>query len=85
MASEFARIDIADWDIDVPLSPLRFEQSRSVGRSFASLPEDERRKVILSSPNLRAVGTASAIVDGADLESVARSTDERLREGVRHP
>jgi probable phosphoglycerate mutase len=80
MASDLARIDIADRDIDVPLSPLGLEQSRSVGRWFASLPKEERPEVILSSPYLRAVGTASAIVDEAGLGSVARSTDERLRE-----
>jgi probable phosphoglycerate mutase len=80
MASDLARIDIADRDIDVPLSPLGLEQSRSVGRWFASLAESERPEVILSSPYLRAVGTASAIVDEAGLESVARSADERLRE-----
>jgi probable phosphoglycerate mutase len=80
MASEVARIDIADRDIDVPLSPLGHEQSRSVGRWFAGLAEDERPEVILSSPYLRAVETASAIVGEAGLDQVLRSTDERLRE-----
>ena len=80
MASDLARIDIADRDIDVPLSPLGLEQSHSVGRWFASLPEDERPEVILSSPYVRAVGTASAIVQEARLERVPRSADERLRE-----
>jgi probable phosphoglycerate mutase len=80
MASDLARIDIADRDIDVPLSPLGLEQSHSVGRWFASLPENERPEVILSSPYVRAVGTASAIVEESRLERVPRSTDERLRE-----
>jgi broad specificity phosphatase PhoE len=80
MAADLARIDIAHRDIDVPLSPLGIEQSRSVGRWFASLPEDGRPEVILSSPYLRAVGTASAIVEEAGLEGSAWFIDERLRE-----
>jgi probable phosphoglycerate mutase len=80
MAADLARIDIAHRDIDVPLSPLGMAQSQSVGRWFASLPEEERPEVILSSPYLRAVGTASAIVEEASLESSAWMIDERLRE-----
>ncbi|MCO6405519.1 histidine phosphatase family protein [Aurantimonas endophytica] len=80
MASDMTRIDIAHRDIDVPLSDLGSEQSRSVGLWFAALPEIERPEVVLSSPYRRALETASAIVEEADLERACLSTDERLRE-----
>ena len=80
MASDLARIDIADRDVDVPLSPLGLEQSHALGRWFAGLPAADRPEIILSSPYCRALGTASAIVEEAGLQDVLRSVDERLRE-----
>ena len=80
MASDLARIDIADRDVDVPLSPLGLKQSHALGRWFAGLPAADRPEIILSSPYCRALGTASAIVEEAGLQDVLRSVDERLRE-----
>jgi broad specificity phosphatase PhoE len=81
-AAGAAEISIAERDVDVPLSALGAEQAAALGRWFASLPEDERPTVVLSSTYLRARRTAELIREagglaGPDLEIDA---DERLRE-----
>jgi probable phosphoglycerate mutase len=75
-------IDIAQRDVDVPLSALGEEQAAALGRWFAALPADERPTVVLSSPYVRALRTAELVRqaggladDGIDIEA-----DERLRE-----
>ncbi|MBV9773578.1 MAG: histidine phosphatase family protein [Gemmatimonadetes bacterium] len=75
-------IDIAMRDVDVPLSELGERQARSVGRWFASLPEDQRPTVVLVSPYLRALRTAELIreVGGLADEAGDFTVDERLRE-----
>ena len=75
-------IDIEMRDVDVPLSDLGFKQAEAAGRWFASLPENERPEVILSSPYVRARQTSEAICKaGALAGGPARSiVDERLRE-----
>ena len=75
-------IDIDIRDVDVPLSELGHRQAEAAGRWFASLREDQRPEVILSSPYLRARQTAEAICSaGALAGGPARSIiDERLRE-----
>jgi broad specificity phosphatase PhoE len=75
-------IDIAVRDVDVPLSPLGHEQARAVGRWFASLPEEERPEVMLSSPYLRARQTSQEICQAGGVSGAARPpiVDERLRE-----
>ena len=68
-------------DVDVPLSDRGFEQARATGHWFASLPEDQRPDVLLSSPYLRARQTAQAICDAGGLAGKTRTIiDERLRE-----
>ncbi len=81
-AAGAARIDIAERDVDVPLSPLGERQAHALGLWFAGLPEGERPNLVLASPYRRAVGTAGAIRSASGL---ARHTpplliDERLRE-----
>jgi broad specificity phosphatase PhoE len=75
-------IDIDMRDVDVPLSELGFKQAEAAGRWFASLPENERPEVILSSPYVRARQTAELICKaGALAGGPGRSiVDERLRE-----
>ena len=75
-------IDITVRDVDVPLSELGLRQAEAAGRWFASLPEDQRPEIILSSPYLRARQTAEAIcAAGALAGGPARNIiDERLRE-----
>ena len=77
-----ASIDIAERDIDVPLSDLGREQARSLGRWFAALPAAERPGRVLASPYLRAQDTARAVVDSLEQAGTPPRlhTDERLRE-----
>ena len=75
-------IDIDVRDVDVPLSELGMRQAEAAGRWFASLPDDERPEVILSSPYIRARQTAEAICKAGALAGGPARTiiDERLRE-----
>ena len=77
-----AVIDIPLRDMDVPLSELGHQQARAVGHWFASLPEDERPEVLLSSPYVRARQTAKAICEAGGVTGWAKPpiVDERLRE-----
>jgi broad specificity phosphatase PhoE len=82
MSSGATHIDIAERDIDVPLSLLGKQQAQAVGRWFAAMPASERPEVVLTSPYARAAKTASLIqaqcaVAGDLIECVV---DERLRE-----
>ncbi len=72
-------LDIADRDMDVPLSPLGEEQSLAFGRWLRDRPSRERPDVVLSSPYHRAAQTARLIVDSAQLVTRVH-LDERLRE-----
>jgi broad specificity phosphatase PhoE len=74
-------IDIAERDVDVPLSAAGEKQAEALGRWFAAMPEGTRPNVVLSSPYLRARHTASIIEAAGGVEPAARtSVDERLRE-----
>lgn len=75
-------IDLSVRDVDVPLSRLGEEQSVALGVWFATLPDDDRPNVILTSPYLRARSSASIIADAAGLSHDAYTLviDERLRE-----
>lgn len=79
-ASQFL-IDIAERDMDVPLSELGERQAAALGQWFGALPPEQRPNVVLYSPYLRARETALAVVDRLDRdELLAVVTDERLRE-----
>jgi broad specificity phosphatase PhoE len=76
-------IDIADRDMDVPLSMLGERQAMALGRWIGDLPSDEQPTVVYSSPYIRARETAARALEAADLridEHVAFVVDERLRE-----
>ena len=78
-----SRIDIAERDVDVPLSDLGVEQSEALGQWFAGQPEAQRPNVIIASPYIRAVQTAQLVAaeirrDTEDEIEIIR--DERLRE-----
>ena len=80
-AAGLGHIDIAERDVDVPLSALGEEQSRSLGRWFADMPTDRQPTVVLSSPYLRAMQTAELVVNAGGIAPGARRVlDERLRE-----
>jgi broad specificity phosphatase PhoE len=79
-ASQFL-IDIAERDMDVPLSELGERQAAALAGWFAGLPPEERPNVVLFSPYVRARETAQAIVGGLPREDLLTvATDERLRE-----
>jgi broad specificity phosphatase PhoE len=95
-AAEAARglmIDIAERDVDVPLSDLGVQQSQALAGWFAAMPQASRPNVVLHSPYLRAAETARIVRQAidpanraggeadklADREIPAR-VDERLRE-----
>ena len=73
------RLDIADRDMDVPLSDLGVEQADAFGSWLRQQPPDEWPDVVVSSPYVRASDTASRVVARAQLD-VDITLDERLRE-----
>jgi probable phosphoglycerate mutase len=80
--ASLARIDIAERDVDVPLSPRGERQADAVGSWFADLPAGERPETILTSPYLRARQTSDRIraAGGLTEDAPAHVVDERLRE-----
>ena len=74
-------IDIAERDVDVPLSELGVRQSQALANWFAALPADGQPSVVLHSPYVRAAQTADILMGRLNRdELVALHTDERLRE-----
>src|SRR5690606_5666416 len=73
------RLDLADRDMDVPLSELGREQSVALGTWLGQQPPEVRPDVVVSSPYVRAAETARLIVETAELD-VRIVHDERLRE-----
>jgi broad specificity phosphatase PhoE len=75
------RIDIAERDVDVPLSELGARQSQALASWFAALPADSQPSVVLHSPYVRAAQTADFLMQRLDRqELLAVHADERLRE-----
>ena len=77
-----ARIDIAERDIDVPLSTRGEQQADALGQWFAVMVPEERPEVVLTSPYVRAQETAARIRAAGGLTDHAPEyvVDERLRE-----
>jgi len=75
-------IEIAERDVDVPLSDLGEEQACALGHWFGALPAGERPEVVLTSPYLRARKTADILREcgGVSAEAHRPQPDERLRE-----
>ncbi|HWJ94684.1 MAG TPA: histidine phosphatase family protein [Telluria sp.] len=74
-------IELAERDVDVPLSELGMRQSEALGAWFAALPERHRPNVVLHSPYRRAAETARILMQRADRAALlAVHADERLRE-----
>ena len=61
--SGLGSIDIADRDMDVPLSALGEQQARALGRWIGEMPSAMRPNVVLCSPYVRARTTAELVVD----------------------
>lgn len=81
-AAGLGRIDIAERDVEVPLSDLGEEQARALGRWFAQMPEAERPEVVLTSTYQRARHTAELVAaeGGVQPGTPVHCIDERLRE-----
>ncbi len=77
--SDLEVLDIADRDMDVPLSQLGHAQAVAFGRWLRSQPDDERPEVVLASPYRRAAETARRVVETSGLQMDVH-LDERLRE-----
>jgi broad specificity phosphatase PhoE len=74
-------IDIAERDVDVPLSELGIRQSEALAGWFGSLPVAERPNVVLHSPYLRAAETARILMQPINRSALMSvQVDERLRE-----
>ncbi len=74
-------IDIAQRDMDVPLSPLGERQAGALGRWLGGLPEHEQPTVVYTSPYVRACETGRLALASAGLSGrVSFTVDERLRE-----
>jgi broad specificity phosphatase PhoE len=80
-AAGLSVIDIAERDVDVPLSDLGEEQAAALGRWFAAMPVRQRPTTVLTSPYLRARQTTDGIRNAGGLHpDVCIEVDERLRE-----
>ncbi len=80
-AANLPIIDIAERDIDVPLSATGRQQADALGRWFAVMPDSARPTVVLTSPYLRARDTAALIESAGGIRAdVEIGVDERLRE-----
>jgi probable phosphoglycerate mutase len=75
-------IDIAERDVDVPLSALGERQAQALGRWFAAMPSADRPEIVLASPYRRAQSTAMFIraAGGLSHDTGPLTIDERLRE-----
>jgi broad specificity phosphatase PhoE len=75
-------IDIAERDIDTPLSELGRRQARALGHWFGEQPPAGRPQVVLCSPYVRARETTRLLLEAADIapDSLRLRVDERLRE-----
>ena len=73
-------IDIADRDVDVPLSTLGERQSDALGIWFGAMAENERPTAVFCSPYVRAHQTAQRVAAGFGLAPEFLVRDERLRE-----
>jgi broad specificity phosphatase PhoE len=74
-------IDIAERDVDVPLSELGTRQSQALGAWFAAMPAHAQPGVVLHSPYVRAAQTADILMQRLDRNALlAVHADERLRE-----
>ncbi|TFW33192.1 histidine phosphatase family protein [Massilia horti] len=80
-AAAARHIELAERDVDVPLSELGVRQSQALAAWFAALPHRHRPNVVLHSPYRRAVETADILMQRMDRPALLSVVvDERLRE-----
>ena len=79
-AAGHTHIDIAERDVDVPLSPLGERQAAAVGRWFSEKPASERPDVVLVTP---LVGLGSRQADYVRAARASETSQSRNKTGVR--
>jgi len=77
IAAKAHHLDLEERDADVVLSEEGEKQADALGEHIASLPEDERPTIVVSSPYQRARSTAERALADLGLDVVI---DERIRE-----
>jgi broad specificity phosphatase PhoE len=75
-----AVIDLAERDMDVPLSDLGRRQAASVGAWIGDMDPRQQPTAVLVSPYVRAQQTAEIALKQAGLDHLPLVMDERLRE-----
>ena len=78
-ARDAETLDIPDRDMDVPLSELGVRQAVALGAWLSQQSSELFPDVVLSSPYVRATGTAASLLRETNLE-IDVIEDERLRE-----
>jgi probable phosphoglycerate mutase len=73
-------VDIAERDMDVPLSPLGRRQATAFGVWLGALPDHRQPDAVITSPYRRTVDTALLALAAAGRERDRLHLDERLRE-----
>jgi broad specificity phosphatase PhoE len=73
-------LDIAQRDMDVPLSEYGRRQARAFGEWMGQQAVEELPEVVLASPYARAVETAETALEAAGMHDMKVQLDERLRE-----
>jgi broad specificity phosphatase PhoE len=82
-AEGLTMIDIAQRDMDVPLSPLGEQQAEALGAWIGKLPPEQRPTAVLTSPYVRAAMTGHLALEAAGYrpgDDIDIAVDERLRE-----
>ena len=82
-ADGLAMIDIAQRDMDVPLSCLGERQATALGAWLGDLPADQRPTAVVTSPYVRAEMTGRLALEAAGYRpevDIDFAVDERLRE-----
>ena len=80
-AEKHLLINIAERDVDVPLSTLGEQQAQALADWFVTLPPEQQPTVVLYSPYVRAHETAQAVLSKLGKSTlVSVVADERLRE-----
>jgi broad specificity phosphatase PhoE len=76
------KVKLPQRDIDVPLSSRGERQASALGKWFASVADEEKPTVVISSPYVRTRETARLLLEeaGVDWQKIVFITDERLRE-----
>jgi probable phosphoglycerate mutase len=81
-AAGLPMIDVANRDMDVPLSERGTSQAQALGEWLGRQPEDQRPTHTIASPYVRAQDTARLVLEasGCPADDIEIEVDERLRE-----